>query len=195
MSGFLGMVVKAVLFVLLITLALATVFIAIDANKKRKLTKYPFISFIIPSYNDAKMIEGTIKSIYDNYPNNKFELFAINDNSTDNTAEILNKLKSKYKISVITNKKNIGKSNSINNVSGKAKGDIIFIVDSDVHVNKDAFYDLLARFEYNKKLGGASCRYKPLNEGDNFLTLMQGIEYNMLSFIQGAYNIFSTISM
>jgi chlorobactene glucosyltransferase len=54
----------------------------------------PFVSIIIPARNEAKNIEKCLSSLLDqNYSN--FEVLAIDDNSTDNTLQIMNKIKDK----------------------------------------------------------------------------------------------------
>ncbi len=58
------------------------------------------ISFIIPCYNVEKYIERCVLSII-NLNEDKIEIIAINDGSTDNTGVILKNLKNKYNIKVI----------------------------------------------------------------------------------------------
>ena len=85
----------------------------IDSKKKRSFTKYPFISFIIPTYNDGETIADSIQSIYDCYKG-KFEIIVINDCSTDDTSTLLFNLNKIYSFEIITNGKNYGKAKSMN---------------------------------------------------------------------------------
>ena len=50
----------------------------------------PFISFIIPAYNEEKYIYDCITSIDEamKYKNNTYETIVIDNNSTDRTGEI-----------------------------------------------------------------------------------------------------------
>jgi len=175
----------------LIVLTAMLVNLLVDYRRKREIVKYPFISFLIPTYKDADMISGTIKSIYSSYKKGKFEIFVLNDCSPDNTLDVLKKLRKTYKFNVITNKKNLGKSASINNAFKRTKGDVIFIVDSDTNLNKGAVNDIVARLN-DKRIGGVSCRYRPKNEG--FFAAMQTIEYGMLGLVQISSNEYSTLS-
>ncbi len=59
--------------------------------------KKPIISVIMPSYNRAYCIERALNSLYKQTFKN-FELIVIDNNSTDNTSEIVNKYKKKIKI-------------------------------------------------------------------------------------------------
>ena len=84
------------------------------------------------NYNNSIYLNRCIKSIQNqNYKN--IEIIVVDDNSTDNSIEILKKIK---KITVIKNEKknNIGSYDQINVYKIaflKAKGDIIFFLDSD----------------------------------------------------------------
>lgn len=164
----------------------------IDSRKKRKTQTYhPFISFIIPCYNDEKSIEEAIKSVYNSY--NNFELFVINDKSKDNSLNIIKKLKKKYKFTFVNNKENIGKSKSVNLVSKRTIGEILFIVDSDVVLTGEAVEDILKRFSSNRKIAAISCPYKAKNSG--FLSKMQDIDYNISKMTKYAQNLISVLAL
>ena len=181
------------LFTLLIaTIIFSFVFIYIDSLKKRNVKKLPFVSFLIPTYNDTKYVEKTIKHLHTSY-DGKFEIIIINDKSKDNTLEVLKKLKKKYKFRIIDNKVNKGKAKSINDAFSSAKGDIIFILDSDTILNKTSVHDMIARLESNDKVGGVSCCYRVKNRV-SFWSIMQDLEYALLAFINASYNTFSTVS-
>lgn len=180
-------------FILLIFLAVF-IFIIVSYYIQRNLLKTPkikpFVSFIIPTYNDAKYITSTIKSIYQSYNPKNFEIFIINDCSKDNTLQVLKNL-SQYNFHLINNKENKGKVRSINSTFPLTKGEIIFMLDSDTILNKRVMEEIIFRLS-KKDVGGVSSGYKPINNG--FLPFMQGIEYGMLRLIQLAYNPFSTVS-
>ncbi|MCD6122355.1 MAG: glycosyltransferase family 2 protein [Spirochaetales bacterium] len=172
------------IFIIILTL--------IDYRKKRVLKSKPYISVIVPTYNDENTLKNTIKSIFRSYDNSRLELIVINDNSSDGTTEILKGLKKTYNFRLINNKVNMGKVKSINNAFPYTKGEIIFVIDSDTVLNRKAVLDMLSRLEYDS-VGATSCRYKPINSG--FLARMQEIEYGMISILQTAYNSKSTLSL
>jgi cellulose synthase/poly-beta-1,6-N-acetylglucosamine synthase-like glycosyltransferase len=178
------------LIIPIICLILLSVFSLIELSKKRVKLKEYFISFIVPSYNCSKTIKATIESIYNSYDKNKFELFVINDKSKDDSIRIMKDLKKKYGFTIIDNKKNLGKANSINNAFLKTKGELIFIVDADTVINKECINDIISRFNFNKKIGAVSCSCKA--KGSGFLSFMQTIEYNIQSFIWYSHNLYSS---
>ncbi|MFW6220666.1 MAG: glycosyltransferase [Nanoarchaeota archaeon] len=181
--------IASILFIVLLISILLLSFI--DKQKKRTIRKIPNVSFIVPCYNDGDSVEDTIKSIYEVAGKNT-DIIVINDKSTDNSRGVLDRLYKKHNFTIFHNDKNLGKSASLNKYSTKAKYDIIFFVDADVIVNKKSFFDVLARLK-SKKVGGVSAPYVPKNKG--FIPLMQNIEYNMMSLVQGSYNVFSAIAL
>lgn len=181
-----------VLVILLINVGFIVIVSYLDHKKIRKIKKYPFISFLISTYNDEDYIEETIKSVYDSYDPKKFELFVINDCSKDHTLKILEKINKKYDFSIINNKNNKGKAASINNAFNSTKGDVIVVLDSDMVLNRKAIKDIISRFE-NPKVGAVSCRYESINK--NIFTNIQEVEYNFLALFQASHNIYSTLSL
>lgn len=180
--------------ILFLSTLIATVCVIFDESKKRKMTYLPTISFILPTYKDGHLVEKSIQSIKACYPAEKTEIVVINDCSPDNTQELLDKLKEKYpEIKLLKNEKNIGKSASVNEAFKHCTKETIFILDTDTSLVKSSLIDLLARLQ-EPKVGAVSCRYKALNS-KGFIPRMVDVEYSMLSFIQGAYNCFSTISL
>src|SRR3989339_766912 len=59
-------------------------------SKAESLEKYPFISVIVPAYNEEKTILLTLESIHNlDYPKDKIEVIAVNDGSKDNTEKVI----------------------------------------------------------------------------------------------------------
>ena len=57
-------------------------------------------TIVIPVYNEAKNLGILIPKIYKKLKNIKFELLIVDDNSTDDTAEILKRIKKKISITL-----------------------------------------------------------------------------------------------
>ena len=172
-----------------VTLFLIFGLIYIDSKKKREKIITPIISFIMPCFNDEKDLKEAVQSIYKSY--DKFELFIVNDKSTDNSLEVLHQLKKRYNFHLINNKENLGKTQSINQTVPQTKGDIIFIIDSDTVLTKKAVRSILKRFAYDEKVAAVSCPYEPKSKG--ILARMQEIEYNQIRALKTAQNNFSVL--
>jgi len=90
---------------------------------------YGLVSIIMPSYNTGKYIAESIESVL-NQTYKKWELIIVDDNSTDNTDEIVRRY-SDERIIYIKNKENHGAAYSRNLALRKARGKWIAFLDSD----------------------------------------------------------------
>ena len=88
-----------------------------------------YISFIVPCYNAAKYLTDLITSIKKQTIND-WELLLIDDGSTDNTHEIINKFLNDTRIHYIY-QENGGVSNARNHGLQEAKGKYITCIDAD----------------------------------------------------------------
>ena len=90
------------------------------------------ISFIMPAYNCATMVEESIKSIMEGNFQDGDELVIVNDYSTDNTESVLNNLKENYPaIKILKHKRNRGGAKARNSAIENTQNQIIFCLDSD----------------------------------------------------------------
>ncbi len=140
----------------------------------------PFVSIIVPVYNEAKIIKRSVDSLLKlDYPN--YEIIIVNDGSTDNTKEIAESLvgynKGVYgdvKISLI-NKPNGGKSSALNLGIKLSDADYILCMDGDSLLTKSSL-KLAVRHFVNPKVGAVAGNVKVLNRG-KFFTDLQALEY------------------
>lgn len=94
------------------------------------MSKTPYISAIIPTYNRGKYIATAIRSILEQ-KNNKWnvEIIVVDDGSTDNTEEVLKEFEGKI---TYIKTPNSGKPATPRNIGiKKAKGELIAFLDSD----------------------------------------------------------------
>ncbi len=78
------------------------------------------------AYNHAKFIEESINSVL-NQTYQDFELLIIDDNSTDNTFEIIKSFNN-HKIKAFQNQQNVGMVLNTNRLISMAKGEYIAII-------------------------------------------------------------------
>ena len=91
----------------------------------------PEISVIMSTYNGSKSLSAAINSLL-KQTFDDFELIICDDASSDNSLEIIENLAKKDKrIKVITNSKNLGLANSLNNCLEIATGPYIARMDDD----------------------------------------------------------------
>lgn len=89
----------------------------------------PMVSVIIPCYNAALTIPRTLKSL-ENQTYKNFEVVIIDDGSTDNLCDVIDKYKGSLNV-VYEYQNNCGVSNARNHGIELAKGKYICFVDSD----------------------------------------------------------------
>jgi len=103
---------------------------------------YPFtFSLIIPVYNVEKYLEHCLQSVQ-NQTFKNFETIIINDGSTDNSSEIIEKFKNKINNLQIIHQQNKGVSHSRNIGIKHATGKWICFLDSDDYISNEYFFIL-----------------------------------------------------
>ncbi|MCX7974045.1 MAG: glycosyltransferase [Candidatus Aminicenantes bacterium] len=144
--------------------------------------EWPFISIILPSYNESEMIEKAVESVFmADYPKEKIEVIIVDDGSNDGTSEKLKYLKKKYAslLKIIHFKINLGKRRALYSGLKIAKGDIIITIDSDSIIDKDALKNLIVPMILDTKVGAVAGRVAVLNEKQNLLTKMLSVNYSI----------------
>jgi chlorobactene glucosyltransferase len=95
----------------------------------------PMVSVLVPARNEEQNIERCLNSLRNQFYM-KYEILALNDNSTDNTLEILNRIAaSDGKVRVINGKPLpddwYGKPYAMQQLAQEAKGEIMIFTDAD----------------------------------------------------------------
>jgi cellulose synthase/poly-beta-1,6-N-acetylglucosamine synthase-like glycosyltransferase len=141
---------------------------------------FPFVSIIVPVYNEEKVVADSVKSLLDlNYSN--YEIIIVNDGSTDKTREVAEQLVgyqegrySDIKISLI-DKPNGGKSKALNAGIRYSKAEFVLCMDGDSQLSPDSLR-LAVRHFFNSEIGAVAGNVKVMNRG-KFFTDLQALEY------------------
>ena len=128
----------------------------IKGNKPKKADNFtPSISILIPCYNVGSVIDYKIKNTLEiDYPNDKFEIIAVESGSTDDTYLKLSKYAEDVKVKLIRQPKRLGKSSAINKGLEECREEIIVLTDADAKVEKNAIRELVRNFA-DPKVGAA----------------------------------------
>jgi len=139
-------------------------------------SKLPFITIIVPAYNEGKIIQTAIRSLLEiDYPH--YEVLVVDDGSTDDTyqrAREMVHVSDKCVVTVLT-KANGGKANALNTGMARAKGDFILCMDGDTRLSPNTLRDCIRHFD-DPKIGAVAGNVKVVNR-DNLLTRVQALEY------------------
>ena len=137
------------------------------------------ITIFTPTYNRGYIIEKLYLSLC-NQTSNEFEWLVVDDGSTDNTRELIERFIADNKINVrYIYKENGGKHTAINLGVKNANGELFFIVDSDDYLTPDAVEWIITNSRdiiFNDKFAGLSgLRINPdgskIGGGDDFGTI------------------------
>ena len=102
----------------------------------------PKVSIIVPVYNEEEYVSTCLDSLI-NQTLDDIEIILIDDNSTDNSLNILLDYAKKYpNIKVYHNEKNIGQGASRNRGLSLATGEYIGFVDSDDYIRNTMYEDM-----------------------------------------------------
>jgi cellulose synthase/poly-beta-1,6-N-acetylglucosamine synthase-like glycosyltransferase len=112
-----------------------------------KLSFYPAVTVIVPCWNEEKTIVKTVQSLLDlNYPQDKLEIFLVDDGSADNTWAVI-KTFEKYSNIKIFKKENGGKHTALNLGLENLKTDFIGCLDADSIADKESLVRIMSYFE------------------------------------------------
>ncbi len=144
------------------------------------------ISVIMPSYNDAVSIVETLDSLIEqDYTN--WELVIVDDGSTDNTKEVIQKYKEeKDKENKITYlyQQNADQLNAILNGLDHTDGDFIFILHSDDLINeKDSFTKCVAYMEEHPEITEIIGDLTTIDENSNYTGMQRVNDYKKEHYV------------
>ncbi|VDG24356.1 glycosyltransferase [Lactiplantibacillus mudanjiangensis] len=143
----------------------------------------PFVSIMVPAHDEGIVIVKTLQSLLNfDYPHDRYEIIVINDNSDDNSAELLARVQTLYpqrNLEVINTDKvtgGKGKSNALNIGLKRAKGSIISIYDADNTPQASALRYLVAELMSDDHLAAVIGKFRTRNKNASLLTRFINIE-------------------
>jgi len=157
-------------------------------KKPRRSADYPTVSFIVPAYNEEKLISRCVTSLFksaDYYPG-FCEIIVVDDGSNDCTYEAAwttvresRSLRPQVCGKVVMHTTNLGKVEAIRTAISKAMGELVATVDSDTWWDPVALSKLVRHM--NEEGRGAISGYIHPSDGENerrFYTILQQLEYS-----------------
>lgn len=116
----------------------------------------PYISIVMPAYNEENVIEDNIQQVRDylnNYleKNKEFEIIVVDDGSTDTTGLIIDELAQRNKdFFALHHTRNIGRGKGLRTGFAASKGKFIVTLDADLSYSPDHIEKLLSPLEQGK---------------------------------------------
>ncbi|MEB3358122.1 MAG: glycosyltransferase family 2 protein [Synechococcales bacterium] len=148
---------------------------------------YPYISILVAAKNEEAVIRSLVQNLCTlDYPIERYDVWLIDDYSTDNTPAILERLARRYDhLRVVRRAENAGggKSGALNQVWPLTQGEIIAVFDADAQVPSNLLRQVVPLFAA-ERAGAVQVRKAIANASTNFWTRNQAIEMVLDACIQ-----------
>ncbi len=120
------------------------------------LSEYPGVSILVPCFNESLIAEETISFLMkQNYPT--FEIIAINDGSSDDTAEILDRLAERYQnLRVVQFKQNQGKAIALHAGALVSQYEFLVCIDGDALLSPNSVTWIIKHFLSSARVGAVT---------------------------------------
>lgn len=145
--------------------------------------EYPIVTVMVPAHNESIVLKKTMEALIKfDYPKDRYEIIVVNDNSTDDSAQVLKTIQHNNpssKIIVINTDPVVGgkgKSNALNIALSVASGSVIAIYDADNTPEKQALKILVENLMSDDKLGAVIGKFRTRNKYASLLTRFVNIE-------------------
>ena len=145
--------------------------------------EYPIVTIMVPAHNESIVLKKTMEALIKfDYPKDRYEIIVVNDNSTDDSAQVLKTIQHNNpsaKIIVINTDRVVGgkgKSNALNIALSVASGSVIAIYDADNTPEKQALKILVENLMSDDKLGAVIGKFRTRNKYASLLTRFVNIE-------------------
>lgn len=154
-----------------------------EAAVPKYFIRYPMVSVMVPAHNEGIVIGDTVRALLAfDYPKDRYEIIVINDNSSDNSAEVLEGIRREFpdrqlhvvNTDAITGGR--GKSGALNNGYKIAKGQYMVIYDADNTPEPSALKNLVWEIENDDSLGAVIGKFRTRNRDATLLTRFINIE-------------------
>ncbi len=148
---------------------------------------WPYVSLLVAAKNEEAVIEPLVTALGQiDYPTSRYEVWIIDDNSTDGTAQRLQDLANRYpQLRVLRRSAGAsgGKSGALNQVWPDTKGDIIGVFDADARVPQDVLRHVVPLFDQGN-VGAVQMQKAIVNRAKNLWTRGQQAEMALDSYFQ-----------
>ncbi len=147
----------------------------------------PYVSVLVAAKNEEAVISNLVKNLCSlKYPQERYEVWIIDDNSSDKTPYLLAQLKQKYRqLQVLRRSPEApgGKSGALNQVLPMTKGQIVAVFDADAQVSPDMLLRVAPLFR-KETVGAVQVRKAIANAKENFWTKGQMAEMAFDTYMQ-----------
>lgn len=167
--------------------ALVTVFTKPRENTSQIQGGFPQVSLMVAAKNEEAVISNITYNLCNlDYPSGKYEVWIVDDNSSDRTPQLLATLAEQYanlKVFRRSPDDGGGKSGALNQILPLTKGEILAVFDADAQVRSDILQQVIPIFG-REKVGAVQVRKAIANVNTNFWTRGQMAEMALDAYMQ-----------
>lgn len=125
----------------------ALVIIGRKPEYRRKAEEYPFVSILIPCFNEAPFVEQKVNNLQElDYPKDKLEIIFLDGNSSDGTYQALKNQTAQIRYIKLVQTGSRGKIGQINYLLAKISSEIIVNTDMDTILERNALKEIINVF-------------------------------------------------
>ncbi len=148
----------------------------------------PSVTFLVPAYNEEGYIQDCIDSILSvDYPEDRLEVVAVDDGSTDSTLEKLRSYGDEIKV---VSKENTGKASSINTALEEVDTDVVGCLDADSTISNDFLKSMVGYFE-REDVKGVTPAMR-IEEPESLAEMAVWVEYVYNLFLRKLFSLFDS---
>ena len=123
------------------------------------MDRLPFVSVIIPTYNRARLLQMTVDSfLAQDYPEDRYEIIISNNNSTDETSQIIESYIDRYRHVRWICELRQGVHYARNSAAKISRGDILYFTDDDMVADPALLKEIVTVFAEYPAVGSATGR-------------------------------------
>lgn len=154
---------------------------------------YPAATILVPCYNEADNVDETIAAaLAQHYPD--FEVIAINDGSSDGTADKLNQLAAQHeRLRVIHLDRNLGKANAMRMGALAARSEYLLCVDGDALLDEYALHWMVWHLVSGPRVGAVTGNPRIRNRSTLLGRLQVGEFSSIIGMIKRAQRVYGRL--
>lgn len=158
-----------------------------DAEAMLEAEQWPHVSILVAAKNEVAVIRPLVERLMQlDYPSQQYDLWIVDDHSTDGTAELLDALASQYEALHVVHRSQDatgGKSGALNQVWQRTHGRLLVVFDADAQVPSNFLRRVVPLFQ-QPEVGAVQVRKAIANANTNVWTEGQSAEMAFDAYCQ-----------
>jgi hyaluronan synthase len=156
----------------------------------------PFLTVIIPAYNEGGMVENSIDSVAAaHYPRDRLEIFVIDDGSKDDTWQYIQVAAERYPglVTSLRFPENRGKRAALEAGFRRARGEVVVTIDSDSVIESQTLRAIVGPFR-TKSVGAVAGKVLVNNRHEGIIPRMLHVRYILsFDFLRAVQSTYGTV--